>query len=246
MCNGPDSRSPGWFGWGDMPPPVLSDSREAWTDLSHALSEELDRIPFLPPPRFERIASLPEAIANITEIQMVCHFGTHIDAPIHFIADGPAMDEVPLDRLYGGGVVLKLDPDPYGLIEPADLQAAGPEIRRGDIVLLDTGWSRHMGTDLYEKHPSLSPAAAEWLVERGVKLLAVDFSTPDMTAHKRPKGFGFPIHHTLLSRGVLIAEHLTNLKSLQAGRVDALFLALNIKGADGAPARVVARPTGRG
>lgn len=244
MCNGPGTRGSGWQGWGEVPPPALSESTAAWTDLSHALHAGLDRIPFLPVPRFERIASQPEAKANITEIQMVCHFGTHVDAPIHFVSDAPAMDEIPLDRLHGGGVVLKLAPEPYGLIEPADLEAGGAEVRSGDIVLLDTGWAQHMGTERYEQHPALSEAAAEWLIERGAKLLAVDFSTPDLTAHKRPEGFDFPVHHALLSRGVLIAEHLTNLDALPAGRVDAMFLALSIKGSDGAPARVVARPAG--
>ncbi len=244
MCNGPTTRATGWLGWQGVPPPAMSDSTAGWVDLSHALSAELDRIAFLPAPRFERIMSLPDGNANITEIQMVCHFGTHVDAPIHFIADGPAMDEIPLDRLYGTGVVLKLEPEPYGIIEPAHLTAAGPEIGRGDIVLLDTGWARHMGTDLYEKHPSLSEAAADWLVERGAKLVGVDFSTPDLTVHRRPEGFDFPVHHALLSRGVLISEHLTNLGALEAGRVDAMLLALSIRGSDGAPARVVARPSG--
>ena len=242
MCDRAGHRSSGWRGWRDIPPPALSASTAGWSDLSHALSEELDRIPFLPAPRIRRIASLPEDVANITELHMVCHFGTHVDAPIHFIADGPAMDEIPLERLHGTGVVWRIDMEPYGVIEPSHLAAARPTLREGDILLLDTGWARHMGGDLYEKHPSLSAPAAEWLVERGVKLLGVDFSTPDLTAHRRPEGFDFPVHHILLSHGVLIAEHLTNLRHLAGRRVDVLFAALNIKGADGAPGRVLARP----
>ena len=46
---------------------------------------------------------MPQDPANLTEIQMVCHFGTHLDAPLHFITEAPAMDEVPLTRLYGPG-----------------------------------------------------------------------------------------------------------------------------------------------
>ncbi len=246
MCNAPAERMTGWHGWLEIPAPSLSASTAEWVDLSHALSEKLDRIHFLPPPRIERIASLPDDVANITELQMVVHFGTHVDAPLHFITDGPAMDEVPLDRLWGAGVVLRLDPEPLSEIGPEQLQAAGPEIRRGDIVLLDTGWARHMGTEMYEQHPSLSAAAADWLVERGAKLLAVDFSTPDMTARRRPPGFTFPVHHRLLGRGVLIAEHLTNLPALPAGRVDVFVMALSIAGSDGAQARIIARPAAEG
>jgi kynurenine formamidase len=79
-------------------------------------------------------------------------------------------------------------------------------------------------------------------VEHQVKLLGVDFSTPDLTAHKRPSGFTWPVHQILLSQGVLVAEHLTNLAPLANTRVEAMFLALPIAGSDGAPARVLARP----
>jgi kynurenine formamidase len=246
MCNHPDARQAGWLGWAEMPSAALSASAAPWIDLSHALSADLDRIHFLPEPRFERIVSLPEGVANITEIQMVCHFGTHIDAPVHFIADGPAMHEIPLDRLYGSGVVLKLNCAPHAVMEAAQLEASGPGVRPGDIVLLDTGWAAKMGTEAYEQHPSLGETATRWLIERRVKLLGVDFSTPDLTARRRPEKFDFPVHHALLSRGVLIAEHLTNLSPLAGQRIDAMLCALNIRGADGAPTRVLARPAVNG
>jgi kynurenine formamidase len=50
------------------------------------------------------------------------------------------------------------------------------------------------------------------------------------------------VHQILLSRGVLIAEHLTNLRALANSRVEAMFLALPVAGSDGGLARVVARP----
>jgi kynurenine formamidase len=225
-----------WQGWDRV-----SDVSPDWIELSHPLCAELARIPYFPPARFERIMSQPKDPVNLTEMQMVCHFGTHVDAPCHFIADGPAFHEIPLDRLYGPGVVWRLECEPYGLIEPADLDRLRPELRSDDILLLDAGCAEHLGTERYGQHPSLSPAAAEWLVERRVKLLGVDFATPDLATNRRPAGFDWPVHHILLSRGVLIAEHLTNLRPLAGHRVEVMFLALNIVGADGAPARVVAR-----
>jgi arylformamidase len=85
---------------------------------------------------------------------------------------------------------------------------------------------------------------AEWLVDHQVNLLGVDFSTPDLTAHKRPGGFTWPVHQILLSQGVLVAEHLANLGGLANRRVEAMFLATPIAGSDGAPARVLARALG--
>jgi len=228
-----------WQGWD-----AVSDEASDWIELSHPLCSELARIPYFPPARFERIMSQPKDPVNLTEMQMVCHFGTHVDAPCHFIADGPAFHEIPLDRLCGPGVVWRLECEPYKLIEPTDLERLRPELRAGEILLLDTGCAEHLGTERYGQHPSLSPACAEWLVERRVKLVGVDFATPDLATSRRPAGFDWPVHHILLSRGVLIAEHLTNLRPLAGRRVEVMFLALNIVGADGAPARVIARPAG--
>jgi kynurenine formamidase len=58
---------------------------------------------------------------------------------------------------------------------------------------------------------------------------------------RRPPDFAFPVHYTLLSQGVLIAEHVTNLEQLAGQRAEIMFLGLNIAGSDGAPVRPVAR-----
>src|SRR5262249_8022134 len=179
----------------------------AWVELSHSLRADLGRIPFLPRPRFERIMTLSQDRLNVTEIQMVCHFGTHVDAPCHFIPSAPAFHEIPLDRLYGPGVLWRHDAQPYELIEPETLSRLEPAIRPGDIVLFDSGWALHFGSERYDENPSFSPAAAQWLAERRVKLLAVDFATPDLAVNRRAAGFNWPVHHILLSQGVLIAEH---------------------------------------
>jgi len=232
-----------WHGW------RTSGSRAApsghdWIEISHPLSTALARVPFFPPARFERIMSMPEDPLNATEIQMVCHFGTHVDAPCHFIPDGPAFHEIPLDRLYGPGVLWRIAAGASGLIDAAILAQQRPELRADDILLVDTGWAEHVGTERYSEHPSFSPDAAAWLVDRSIKLLGIDCLTPDLAVPRRPPGFDWPVHHILLSNGVLIAENLTNLRALAGPRIEAMFLALNIAGADGAPARVVAREAG--
>lgn len=244
-----------WKGWRPLPAPTAescmesrNDSRQEsgtgpWHDLSHVITEELSRARSFPKPVIRKLLSMHEGgNANITEFQMVAHHGTHVDAPSHFMRDGPTFDEIPVERLHGPGVVWKLDKPPLGWITAADLDAARPQVRPGDIVLLDTGWARFINTEHYEEHPALSIDAADWLVEHEVKLLGVDFSTPDLTTHKRPNGFTWPVHQILLSNGVLVAEHLTNLDALGGQRVEVMCLALAIKGSDGGPARILARP----
>jgi kynurenine formamidase len=241
MCETVSNKIPGWKGWLDLPAPKISGARGPWIDLSHRLTEELSRIPSFPQPRIRQITRIPEHRANVTEVHMVVHHGTHLDAPRHFIADGPTMDEVPLERLYGPGVIWRLDAPDRGIIDVADLERATPRMRAGDIVLIDTGRACHINTNQYMQHASLTGEAAAWLVMQGAKVVGVDFATPDLAAHLRPADFAFPVHYTLLSQGVLIAEHVTGLATLAGRRAEIMFLGLNIAGSDGAPVRAVAR-----
>ncbi len=228
-----------WHGWQELARQPATESQ--WVDLSHPLHANVDRVSFFPAPRFERVMRLATDRVNVTEIQMVCHFGTHLDAPCHFIPDAPAIHEIPLERLHGPGVVWHVPTPPYGLIDADVLARQSPELRPGDILLLDTGSAEGFGTSRYAQNPSLSAAAAHWLVERKIKLVGIDCLTPDLAVDRRPADFDWPIHHILLGQGVLIAENLTNLRALAGHRVEVMLFALNIVGADGAPARVLAR-----
>jgi kynurenine formamidase len=243
MCDVCDAKGAGWRGWLDLPPPPVSRPlHAAWTELSHQLHPDMPRIASFPRPRFERLRSIPTSMSNVTEMQMAVHTGTHVDSPRHFFSDGPPFEEIPFERLHGPGVVWHIDAEPDSVIGLAALNAASPALQPGDIVALDTGWAARVGDDSYNHHPSLAVDAAEWLVEQKAKLLACDFGTPDLAPHARPEGFAFPVHHVLLSRGVLVCEHLTGHAKLAGQRVEFIFSALNIRGSDGAPARVIARP----
>ena len=242
MCEPAPKKTYGWKGWRDLPAPSIGSGAGPWIDLSHPVTETLSRIPFFPQPAFRRIQTKPPGNSNVTEMQMVVHHGTHLDAPCHFVNDAPAMDKVPLERFYGPGVIWHIDAPDRGAIDAADLERATPRMRPGDIVLIDTGWWRHMSTDRYLDHPFLTAKAADWLVAQGAKILGMDNSSPDQAHHYRAKDYDSPVHNTLLSNGVLIAEHLTNMTGLANRRVEVMFLAINIAGSDGAPARPIARP----
>jgi len=243
MCDHPESAvGAGWRGWNAYAASPSSPAAGDWIDLTWPLSPTVPRLSSFPPPRIERIMAIPEQPLNVTELSMVVHIGTHVDSPRHFFGDGPALDEVPLERLIGSGVVWQIEKPLEGLLEPDDLERMSPRLEPGDILVLDTGLVRHVGTPEYDRHAALSVAAAEWLVERQVKLVGVDMPTPELPLHLRPPGFDWPVHHTLLRDGVLIAEQVTNARSLAGQRAEFLFLPLNIVGSDGAPARVLGRP----
>lgn len=243
MCDGCTSRGYGWKGWRPLPAtdrPLLPVGD--WVDLTHPLGDGTPRVPSFPAPVFERFRSLPQDLLNVTRMDMVVHIGTHVDAPNHFFLDGPALDDVPLERLCGRGIVWHVDPGGDGVIAARHLSGLEGRLRAGDILFLDTGCHALAGTARYDDdHPSLDLDAADWIVGQGVKMIGFDFPTPDLPVAKRGPGFDYPIHRRLLSHGVMIAEHLTNLSPLRGRDVEVVCGALNIAGGDGAPARILAR-----
>lgn len=86
-----------------------------------------------------------------------------------------------------------------------------------------------------------TPAAGQWLVDQGVKLLGVDCATPDQALAARTADFDWPVHKILLAHGTLIAENVAGLEPLVGRRVEVFVGALGIRGSDGSPSRIAAR-----
>ncbi len=110
------------------------------------------------------------------------HGGTHIDAPIYCVADGLTADKIPLENLYGAGVVLDFrKKKKWEAITAADLEKATPKIQRGDFVVINTGWDKRAKTnyEYFNNYIGLVPEAAEWLVKKRVKAIAGTWPTPD-------------------------------------------------------------------
>ncbi len=244
MCDHCPKSASGWQGWVELPERAIAAPVGPWIDLTYPVGPDMPCAAIFPKPSFGKIRSLPDDPFNVTEFRMVAHAGTHIDAPLHYFEGAPDITAIPLDRLGGAGVVWRIACVPDQIIEVADLERCRPLLEPGDILAVDTGWAARFGTPDYEHHPSFAAAAAAWLVERRIKLLACDFATPDLVYHLRQPGFDWPVHRQLLSRGILICEHLTGHAALAGRRVEFWFAALPIQGGDGAPARVTARAVG--
>ena len=214
---------------------ALIDHTQPFVDGMFALS-------VFPRVSVERVVRIEERGLNVTKVEFAVHSGTHLDAPRHFFANGRSIDQLSLEEVSGPAVGLAVERGPVEEITAADLEANSPLPEPGEIVFLHTGWGRHFHGDhaLYHRHPYLSEDAADWLVERRVKMLAVDVATPDLPEGSRPPGFNWPVHHRLLGNGTLIAEHLNNLDQVVGRRFRAFAFPLPIQGSDGSPARVVA------
>jgi arylformamidase len=245
MCDVHQFVRTGWKGWPTFRSQALQSMNAGpWLDLSHKLVETDPSPPVFARPRYSRVSSMPERPLNVTEIQMVCHIGTHIDAPCHLLSDGPGFDEIPLPTLYGEGVVWTVQGNADQVVTAEELARMRPALRPGDVLLLDTGWASSWGTARYyrDDHLSLTPAAAEWLVAQEIKALGVDTPTPDFSLGRRSPSFDWPVHQVLLKDGRLIVKNVANLAPIAGRRIEVMMLGLNIAGADGSPARILARP----
>jgi arylformamidase len=172
--------------------------------------------------------------ANVSELRMGTHTGTHVDPPNHFVEGATGIDAVPLRLLVGDALVADgrhLDRP----IEAEDLEAL--DIPEGtERVLLRTANSDLWAREHVEFPPSyacLTPGAARWVVDRGIGLIGVDFLSVEQRGTE-----GHPVHHTLLENGVVIVEGL-NLGDVVPGGYMLVCLPLRIVGGDGGPARAI-------
>lgn len=214
----------------------------ALIDLSQPYANGMFSQKLFPPVEVERCVRIEDRGVNVTRISAAVHAGTHVDAPLHFVAGGESAAELGLERLHGPAVCLEVARAGGEEITAGDLEAGGPPPEPGDLVFIRTGWDVHFhgDHDRYHVHPYLSLEAARWLLERRPKLVAVDVATPDRPEALRSGPFDWPVHHLLLENGVLVAEHLAHLERVAARRFRAYALPIPIVGSDGAPARIVA------
>lgn len=202
-------------------------------DLSHPIDDGMPVYPGDPPVTVRPALTLDADGVAVTALEMGSHTGTHIDAPSHTVAGGRTMAEVSLDELVEESLVIrvpKLEPgEVYGLDRLGSLPDELPP-----IVIIDTGWAQWFLDDERRKqHPAFHADAARELVRRGMRVLAVDTLSPDLTG-----GEAFPVHEVVLGSDGLIIENLRGLEGLPATmRVG--FFPLRL-GGDGAPVRAVA------
>ncbi len=160
------------------------------------------------------------------------HTGTHIDAPSHFIANADTLDKIPLEKLIGKCRVLDLTSLDHEEISVSDLDKFN--IQKGERILLKTGNFRLLKQSQFPKsYVSLSLEAANFLVEKEIMLIGIDF-----LGIEKKGSPGHPVHKALLSQNIINVEGIA-LGDIPAGEYNMICLPLNVIGVDGSPARVI-------
>lgn len=198
-------------------------------DLSHPIENGMPTYPGDPAVEIVGHATHATDGYRVSRLALGTHAGTHVDAPAHTESDGATLDAFDVGRFRFDARVVDLSPGANDPIECGDLPA-DPD---ADLLVLDTGWHRHWGTERYADHPYLAPAAAARCADRGLDV-AIDAFSVDPTPARE-----VPAHHALLGAGRLVIENLTNLGGLPE-RVTLHAYPLPVAGGDGGPVRAVA------
>lgn len=204
-------------------------------DISVPITEELAVWPGAPKTEIGFRRSMKRGDkSNNSNLFMNCHTGTHVDAPLHFLAKGTSVEQMPLGSMVGEAFVIDLSSHPE--IETTDLEKLWPHhpVRR---ILLKTRNSALWKTRSHEfvtDYCALSQKAAEWFLEKRVALIGIDY----LSIQK----FGDSpiVHELLLKAGVVVLEGI-DLSNVEQGFYELFCLPLNLVGAEGAPARAILR-----
>ena len=172
------------------------------------------------------------AESNVTRLNMGVHTGTHIDAPLHFLPGGAPMDELPLKTLTGRVYVLHLPDVDLVTADVLKRSEIPPRTRRIILKTRNSDYWRDQVAGFQTDFVGVSADGAQYLVDRGVKLIGVDYLSV------APYSDGVTPHRILLKAGVVIVEGL-NLTEVSQGRYTLYCLPLRLAGVEGAPARAI-------
>ena len=150
-------------------------------ELSHVFGNYTPSQPGFKDIQMRRVATHATHGVLTSHLTSVLHNGTHMNAPIHLAQGGIGVGQIELDVALIPGVVLDIPKGEWEYIEPSDLEKATGDIHVGDLVIINTGWHHgFMDSFEYFSHsPGLSKAAAQWLLDREVRVVGIDTASID-------------------------------------------------------------------
>ncbi|UFJ39903.1 cyclase family protein [Brevibacillus humidisoli] len=209
---------------------------EKIVDLSIPISAATPIYPGDPQPTITPAASIDPDGYNVSSLHLGSHTGTHVDAPLHFRAEGPSIDSLPLQAFIGEGVVIdvtgKAPAEPIGI---EDIQPYLEQLGPGKIALIYTGWSDYLGDPLYFRHPYVDSAAIDAMLDRGIRTFLIDALNIDP-----PDGDRFPAHEKITRLNGVIGENFSQFGAIDFPHPWIMAFPLKIEQGDGSPVRAVA------
>lgn len=169
-------------------------------------------------------------------VYMWSHVGTHVEAPLHFLAKGEDTSQLKLEQLMGWATVLDFrHKQTKEAISRADMEAAG-NIQTGDIVLTLTGRDNLYRTEHSHDRPFIEEDCVRWLIdEKKMRAFGTDSSGFEV------RGVSHYPNHRLITRAAIpVLECMTHLQDLKKQRVYLIALPIPVVGLDACPVRAIA------
>ena len=230
-------------------PQTLSKGHNIVVDLTHTLSPDFPTFPGHQQMFVRQTVEYSKNGYNLFELRYEEHVGTHVDAPLHFSADGCTVDELDIGHLVSPLCIIDirhksaLNADVAVEIDDIEtwLHEHG-EFPENACVSMLSGWSENLGSDKFrntdadgiQHYPGFSGEAAEYLItQTAVASIGVDTLSLDCGANQ-----DFDVHQLWLPSGRFGVEALANLDQLPACGASIVIGAPKHKGGTGGPARV--------
>ncbi len=208
-------------------------------DLTLTISESIPNFPGSPPPQFIFWSSINDEGYNLELLFLSSHTGTHLDAPYHFKKDGMKIHQIPLARLMGNAILIKIKKLKDQAISKKDIinfEKKNGKIPNHSSIVFFTGWQKNLKKNIYFKNnPGLSKSAAKYLVLKNVNLVGIDSPSIDLGIDK-----SFSVHKIFAKKNILIVENLSNLEKIPNSDFQFTILPLKLKNATGSPVRAIA------
>ena len=234
---------------GIAPSPALAGGHGGAVDLTHTLSAEFPTWGGSPGFAAEQAFNFADNGFNSFNLVIAEHSGTHIDAPLHFSADGASVDELPIESLVAPLCVIDIAAraaeNADTQVTPDDLQAwidAHGDIPDNACVAMYSGWAAKVGTDEFrnfydeaQHYPGFHIEATQMLLETGAGSIGVD--TLSLDHGPSPD---FATHYAWLPAGRFGIECLAGLDQVPASGASIVIGAPKFAGGSGGPARVFA------
>jgi kynurenine formamidase len=229
--------------------PALAQAAGKVVDLTHAYDGSFPTFDGNPGILYDMVVDIKTSGYQLYKLTIFEHTGTHIDAPLHFSADGASVDALPPERLVCPLCVIDLTAkardDANAMVEPADIEAwvsANGEIPAGSLVAMNSGWAAKVGSPDFRNtpegafaFPGFSKAATDMLAGLDVAAIGVDTLSLDPG-----NSADFAVHFSWLPGGRYGIENLANLDQMPAKGATVFVGAPKHKGGTGGPARIMA------
>lgn len=202
-------------------------------DISVVLQESMPTYSGDIPFETETAASIKDGdVYNLKKIKMSTHTGTHLDPPRHYVADGEDITQIPLERFLIPVHTVEIRDKEF--ITAEDLKKIDlNEDTEGILLKTDNSYNLSYEEEFSEEYVSLSECGADYLIEKGIKLIGIDYLSIESYFTKTQS-----VHKKLLNNRILILETI-NLRDTEPGEYLLSCFPILIKDGDGSPCRAV-------